>query len=184
MNRFPSLALATLAAIALTACTPTLDWREARLGELQLLFPCKPDRVERSVQLAQGTVPAQMLVCDAGEMTWSATHFPLQDATPAQDVLPELHDKLLANLRGSDAPQPAPRPPAGTAAGVTTTAADVLRRSLITGKRPDGSVAQADAVWLAHGAQAYQLVVLSRAATPAAAQAGVTEFIESWRWSR
>ncbi len=181
MNRFLSLALA---ALTLTACTPTLDWREARLGELLLLFPCKPDRVERSVTLAQGATPAQMLVCDAGEVTWSATYFPLQDGASAQDVLPELHDKLLANLRGSDAPQPAPKPPAGAAPSAAAGTADVLRRSLITGLRPDGSTVQADAVWLAHGAQAYQLVVLTRAGTPAATQAGIAEFIESWRWSR
>lgn len=171
------LAIALTAALlaAGTGCSPALDWREVRLGDTRTLFPCKPDRVERTVALQAGTVPAQMWVCDAAGVTWSATLLPFADEATALAALPELHDKLVANVRGQaerelKAPQPA--------------ASGALRRSVMGGQRAAGQALTVDLAVAARGVQAYQWVVLAPVDAPAATRAGVDEFMDSWRWSR
>lgn len=160
-----------------TGCSPALDWREVRVGDTKTLFPCKPDRVARPVALQAGQVPAEMWVCDAGDVTWSATVLPFADAVAAQAALAELHDKLVANVRGQ-AERAAPVPLLQQASGA------VLRRSVLTGQRTSGQALTVDLGVAARGTQAYQWVVLAPVNAPAATRAGVDEFMDSWRWAR
>ena len=52
--RRPFTAAALLCAAALTACSPTFNWREVRAegAGLKAVLPCKPDKSERTVPMA------------------------------------------------------------------------------------------------------------------------------------
>ena len=61
---FPVAAL-----LALTACTPTYNWREVPLEAtgLRATFPCKPDKADHSTQFAPGRpIVLHALGCEAG----------------------------------------------------------------------------------------------------------------------
>lgn len=157
--------------VAVAACSPVLNWRQVRVdAQVQALFPCKPDQVERSVSLESGTTPARMWSCDAGEATWSVTQFDLPASDAATATLRQLRHKLLLHLKGSEElGEPA------NLKGMTPN--EEARRSHIRGVRSDGSALVADAVWAARGARIYQVVVLSRPSGPAVSHEAVTEFL-------
>jgi hypothetical protein len=158
------------------ACSPTLDWRDARLGpETRLLFPCKRDRLERQVPLLGRPAAAQMLVCEGGRLTWSATVFELGDPTLAPAALRELHYGLLANMAGTEEAKEAVTVPGMTAGSQAW-------RSRMRGARPDGSATLAQALFVARGPRVYQLVVMARPDAPAQWSAQASEFLDALRW--
>ncbi|RZS47606.1 hypothetical protein [Sphaerotilus mobilis] len=173
--------LATLAmAMSLPACTPTMDWRAVRLEpDARLQFPCKPDRHERSVELpgdaAPARVPARMLVCDAGEVTWSATQYTLADPNAATAAAASLQAVLLDNLKARDVQASSPQVPGATPG--------TAWRATMSGQRPDGSAVQARALFVARGARVYQLVVLARPKADAGWIPAAQEFLDGLRWS-
>ena len=59
--------------VALAACSPRYDWREARLdaGELTALLPCKPDHATRPVAFGEGRLDVHMMGCAVGQTTLS-----------------------------------------------------------------------------------------------------------------
>jgi hypothetical protein len=158
------------------ACSPTLDWRDVRLGpDTRLQFPCKPDRLERKVPLLDRAAAAQMLVCEGGGLTWSATVFDLGDPLLAPAALRELHHVLLANMNGvEDAAQSVVVP------GMTV--GTLAQRSQIHGSRPDGTATAAQALFVARGPRVYQLVVMARPDAPAQWSAQAGEFLDALRW--
>lgn len=173
-----SFLLIPLATVALAACTPTLDWRAVRLEpDARLQFPCKPDRHERSVELpgGAGRAPAQMLVCDAGNATWSATQFTLADPNAATAMAASLQSVLQDNLKARDVQAGSPSVPGATPG--------TAWRAAMAGQRPDGSPVQARVLFVARGARVYQLVVLARPQADAAWQAAAQEFLDGLRWS-
>ena len=70
-------------AFCLTACNPTFNWRESRLGETALLglMPCKPDTVSREVPFVHGA-NARLTVasCEVGELTFALSTADVGDA--------------------------------------------------------------------------------------------------------
>ncbi len=167
------------AALAMSACTPTLDWRAVRLEpDARLQFPCKPDRHERSLDLpgaaAPVRMPAQMLVCDAGDVTWSATQFTLSDPSAATAAAVTLQAVLLDNLKASDVQAGSPSVPGATPG--------TAWRAAMNGQRPDGSALQAQALFVARGARVYQLVVLARPKADMNWKAAAQEFLDGLRW--
>ncbi len=178
---FGALALSALSALTtLTACTPTLDWRAVRLEpDARLQFPCKPDRHERSVELPPGAdtparAPALMLVCDAGDATWSVTQYSLPDPNIATAMAARLQGVLLDNLKAGDVQARSPEVPGATPG--------TAWRASMTGQRPDGSPVQARVLFVARGARVYQMVVLARPKADAAWTAAAQEFLDGLRW--
>lgn len=163
-------------ACLMLACSPTLDWRDVRLGpDTRLQFPCKPDRLERKLPLLDREAAAQMLVCDGGGLTWSATVFDLGDPTLAPAALHELHQRLLANMQGTEeASEPVVVP--GMTVGTQA------RRSRMRGARPDGSTTVAQALFVARGPRVYQLVVMARPEAPEQWPAQAGEFLDALSW--
>ena len=55
----------SLALASLSACSPTLDWREtaAEGSGVVALFPCRPDRHARTLELVGSKLKMEMLVC-------------------------------------------------------------------------------------------------------------------------
>ena len=67
---------AMLLASGLAACTPTYDWRETKApgAAVVAMFPCRPDRFSRPVQLAGARVQMLLLSCSAGDTTFALSH--------------------------------------------------------------------------------------------------------------
>ncbi|MEY4748232.1 MAG: hypothetical protein RIQ60_446 [Pseudomonadota bacterium] len=169
--RWMVLGLALLGA-GLVACSPALDWRDARLGgPVRLLLPCKADRYERRLPLAGGDSQATMLVCDAQGITWSVTRFELNEPTRVGAALAEMRDRLAHNLGAEDAKLPGALP-----AGATPL--DAAGRSRMNGRRPNGDGVLAEALFFGESSRAYQLVALLPAPASAAVLAQTAQFFD------
>jgi hypothetical protein len=156
------------ALLVLGACSPALDWRDARLGgPVKLLLPCRADRFERTLPLAGASSQALMLVCDAEGVTWSVTRYELGDPARLPAALTELRDKLAHNIGAEEHKQP----------GVLPLGAAALAeagRSHMVGQRPNGDKVQAQALFFGEATRAYQLVAIlpATASPPLLAQTG------------
>lgn len=146
-----------LLSVALAGCSPSLNWRSVPLEPLGLnaSLPCKPDRIERSIELAGAPVQMHMAGCTADGATVAVACAALSPPTLAGAALAHWRAAVLAALRAppagqTGAAQDQPFVPAGALA---------LPQSLRTraqGEQPDGGgAAFMDAVWFArlHGAQ-------------------------------
>jgi hypothetical protein len=88
---------------ALSACAPSLNWREVapeQADGLKALFPCKPDVQARQVPWpgVQGGVLMHLLSCQAEERTWSLSYMTLNDATLPGAALSQWSELTRANL--------------------------------------------------------------------------------------
>jgi len=158
----------------LTACSPTLDWRVVPISGtgVQASLPCKPDRVQRSVELAGAPVDLQMSGCEAGGATFAVACAAVQDPAQTSAALTHWRAAVLASMQApaeghAGAPQDTPFVPPGA----LHIPASV--RSVVQGRAPDGSSVIAQAVWFARvqglRVQACHAIVLS--AQPRTAQA-------------
>lgn len=104
----PVRATALLMTIApLLACSPVLNWRQMDLAEadgLRLRFPCKPDRVERTLRLDGLAEPLRMAMwsCEAGGATWVLSAARLASATEVAPALRALAAATEGNLAWAD----------------------------------------------------------------------------------
>lgn len=112
--------------LLLAACSPALDWREAQApgAGLTLLFPCKPQTQERSVEVAGQPWSATLMACDAGGMTFAALALSppassekgAGEAATFSILLPDLAQSAPSRWGPLDGEQAAPRgvkPPSG-----------------------------------------------------------------------
>ena len=135
----------------LAGCSPALNWRSVPLGPLGLSasLPCKPDRLERSIELAGVPVQVHMVGCAADGATVAVACAVLPPPALAGTALAHWRAAVLAALRA---------PPAGQAGAAQDQpfglpGALVLPQSVRTraqGAQPDGSgAAFMDGVWFA-----------------------------------
>ncbi len=138
----------------LAACSPALDWRQARSadGAVEALFPCRPRLHERRVVLAGSEVKLSLLACDTGNQTWGLASAELPDPSRHGRALDELAAAAGANLSATPRATPLQVPGAMAHPG--------SRRLVIEGRRPDGQVARMDLAVFAHGTRVYQATVL------------------------
>lgn len=173
----PLLAVTLLAPLA--ACSPALDWRDARLGgPVEALLPCRPDRLERQLPLAGGTAQALMLVCEAQGATWSVARYELGAPERVGAALAELREHLATNLGGQEKRAAMPGLPTGFAP------VSEAGRSHVSGHRPGGQAVEVEALALGEASRAYQFVVILPGVASASLQAGVSQFFEGVRLSR
>lgn len=152
-------ALGTLAALlGLAACSPALNWRDARLEgtPLRVLLPCKPDSASKEVPLAGQAAALRMLGCDAGELTFAVAVADLGSSAQSGPALAQWQRATLANMKAEAgqevrsmkitgaAPEPAP----------------LLVKA--SGRRPDGTPVAGHAAYFAQGGQVYQAVVYGK----------------------
>lgn len=90
-----------LACLTAAGCAPDLNWREARLSEpgATQLFPCKPVRQQRQVELAGRKRLLVLHVCDAGGSTWAQAIVEADDEADAERVGAALAAALQDNLQ-------------------------------------------------------------------------------------
>jgi hypothetical protein len=108
------------ASIALAACSPTFNWRDAPVGDagVIVLLPCKPDHATRQVPLGSEAVPVDMAGCKAGGATFAVAHATASSAEQAESWMRAWRTATrtqLATKRVVEAPAAVPRAAASPA---------------------------------------------------------------------
>lgn len=116
-------AIVAATAVVLCACAekePVLEWRTVSLDDagLEMQFPCDPQFARTPVDfgMEMGSVPVNMLGCDAVDSTFALSHWLLDDGEQVDDALAFWQAAVLAQFHavdGKDAKSGAPFVPAG-----------------------------------------------------------------------
>ena len=152
-------------ALALTACSPTLNWREVRPEgtALSLLLPCKPDKAEKQVPLGSTPTALRMLGCDAGGLTFAIAAADVAISAQVPAILLAWQQLTLANMKAAkaDSIQTLKVAGANSAPAVWVKA---------TGLRADGSPVVGHAAYFAQGATVFQAVIYGAEVKPDVAE--------------
>lgn len=126
------------------ACSPALNWRSAVLegGALRASFPCKPQHMERGIELAGAATQVRMASCEADGTTFAVACAPLADPAQAGLALSHWRAAVLARMAAA-VPQDRPF----TAPGALALPQSV--RTVASGRLPSGSPVALQAVWFA-----------------------------------
>lgn len=149
--------LAGVSALALGACSPTLDWREVRPdgSGLTLLFPCRPGSHAREVRVGGGVLPMTLYACEAGGATFALGQIDVTEPSEVNATLAALRAAASDNLQAqASAMRAFPVPGA--------TASDAAGRVDATGRLPGGDAGELSAVFFARGTRLFQATVLGR----------------------
>lgn len=166
---FPRIPLALCALlVGLAACRPALEWRSLVLPEIgiEASLPCKPERAERSVELAGQAAQVVMHSCDAAGATFAIACAPLAEPSRADAALRHWRAAVLAAAQAGTASD-RPFQPEGALdlPQSVRTAAEV--------SAPDGGSVHMQAAWFARvrgdTVQACHAMVYARALPPATA---------------
>lgn len=149
------LLLPVFCAIALAACSPSLDWREVRPADsgVLVLFPCKPEINSRPATAAE---PARMGLaqCKAAGLSFSLSWAELADPAQITPALRQMRESLAGKLAAAPAaPKPlqipgmTPNPEAqsqslaGTQAGQVAvfTRGRMVYQAVMLGTKPDAA---------------------------------------------
>ena len=151
---------------AVAACAPALDWRESRpeRADLFALFPCKPEKLERRIEVAGEAVQMRLHSCAAAGSTFALGHFELADPGHLGPALAALQSAMAANLGDT-----APLRSAWNLNGASAQPEPV--RLAVAGKLPDGSAARAQAVFFVKGRRVVQASVVGERLDEAALDA-------------
>ena len=181
-------ALAVLAAALLSACSPTLNWRDARFEDAPLtaLLPCKPDRASKPVVMAGQPVTLAMMGCEAGGAMFAVAMAEAGDAGRVGDLLANWQAATLANIRAAPVgvaagaavaegtAGDAPIPGATTATPLKIPGASTVptpSRVTARGQSADGKPVMSEAAYFAKGSQVFQAVVYAEKMNPDASEA-------------
>ena len=153
-----------LAALAAAACSPALNWRETRIAESDLvaLFPCKPKRVVRELNLAETRVRMVLSTCTAAGATFALAHADMADPGKVHAALTELRRSAGVNIGGT--PQ---RLAALVVPGMTPN--PLAERVAIAGRGPGGEAVDEQAAFFSRGARVYQATIFAPKLDAAAA---------------
>ena len=148
-------AAALAAAMAALACSPVFDWRETRPegSGAALVFPCRPDRHERTVRIGVAVLAMQLHSCSAGGATFALGTVDVADPADVTPLLAAFRVQAAANLGDAASEQSAFAPP-----GATPNPQSV--RTAFAGARPDGRRVVAQAAFFVKGLRLYQATVL------------------------
>jgi hypothetical protein len=166
LARSPWLLLVAL----LLACSPALNWREARFADripLRMLLPCKPDRAEREVPMAGHTVPLQMLGCDTDGATFAVSHVFAAQGLGPNELLEGWRSAVLVHLQAQSVQTQVWTPPGAWASPAS-------QRVQALGRRADGTPLALEAVWFGvparDGVHVFHAVMLAPQARPDVAE--------------
>jgi hypothetical protein len=157
------------------ACSPALNWREARVegSGLIALFPCRPLSQARKLSLAGRPVTLTMQACEVDGATYAVSAADVVDPAGVGAAMRALRESTEANLHASAQAASA----ALAVQGVTPNAEG--GRWAVAGHRPDGQAVQAELAVIAHGTWVLQATVIGQD-LPALA---VTPFFEGLRFA-
>lgn len=154
--------VAVLVAMSLgSGCSPSLDWREARLEGTGVIaqFPCRPDRHARPVVVASAATRMEMLVCKAGGVTFAVSFLDMPAPSNVAPALLELRKAAVSNLGGVEVVS------APTQVDGMTPNPQAVRVSM-TGRLPDGAVVEEQASFFVKGLRVFQASVIGASLSP------------------
>ncbi len=145
--------------LALTGCTPALNWRELRPegSQVLLMLPCKPASHARRVALAGDSFEMSMFACSAGETVYALSFADVKDPARVGAALDELGRAAQSNLLSPSGAASA----LATVAGMTPQSQSAQWR--LSGRLPDGRAVQERVVLFSHGTRVYQATMLGAA---------------------
>jgi hypothetical protein len=165
--------MAFVLAMALSACSPTLNWRIVHLQQLTALLPCKPEQAQRTVRLGAQEVQMRMAGCEADGALFAMSQVDVGVRTNVSAALAAWRAVTLDNLGGATPtalPFKVARPKLQNghleAVGDSGQTGLFPERVAVTGKRADGSPIQAQLAWIADGTSLYQIAVYGPRLTP------------------
>lgn len=152
MGRVQWLFAAVLLALSLavlSACTPTLNWREVPIGPVHATLPCKPDHGTRTVRLMDQDWQMYMTGCEAGGALYAISYLQLVDPATSSAMTQAWRQSALSRMQAT------PLPDAAVALNKNANAAIVQAR----GRKADGSAVQAQLHWFLVGTQLFHAAV-------------------------
>jgi hypothetical protein len=161
--------------LALTACSPALNWREVRLepSALVALLPCKPDQGTRTVSLGGQPLSMHMMGCEADSATFAVSYVDVPNATQAGAVQTQWKIAMLGNMRATqNRESPFNIKGVADASGAELVQAQVQVQA--QGLQPDGRAVAAQGVWFTRGTQVFHAVVYASQINSDAADAFFT----------
>jgi hypothetical protein len=150
---WPAVALVPL----LLACSPAFDWREARPegSGVTMLFPCRPEKHERSVRIAGAELGMQLHSCEAAGAPFSLAFVDAGEPSRVEPLLAALKASAAANIGGVTLAQPFAPP------GATPNPGSALLR--VQGRLPDGRAVTEHAAFFVRGLRLYQATTIGEA---------------------
>jgi len=152
-----SRAAGLAALLAVSACSPTFNWRELRLDgtPLQALLPCKPESATRAVPLDGTPTELHMHSCEAGGLRFAVAWADVGDVAQVPVALAAWRSASLQAIRVV----PPPVDDSSTQWGVTVAGAPAVQGVSAQGQDPQGQPVQTRAAYFAQGTQVYQAAV-------------------------
>jgi hypothetical protein len=150
---WPALALLPV----LLACSAAFDWREARPegSGVTMLFPCRPEKHERTVRIAGAELRMQMHSCEASGAPFSLAFVDAGEPGRVEALLAALKASAAANIGGTPVAEPFAPP------GATPNPGSALLR--VQGRLPDGRPVTEHAAFFVHGLRLYQATTIGEA---------------------
>jgi len=124
-----------------------------------MLFPCRPDRQQRTVQVEATALRMQLHSCKAGGFAFSLSFADVDDPLRVAALLAALRQHQVANVAGTAATLPLPR-----LVGATPNPQSQFLR--IEGRLPDGRDVVVHAAFFVKGLRVYQASVVSQGEGP------------------
>jgi hypothetical protein len=140
--------------LGLAACAPALNWRETRPdgAGIVMLFPCRPDRHERTISLAGAPMRMQMHSCDAAGAVFSLAFFDVADAASVSPLLAEMRRAAVTNVNGTATAR------SWSVPGATPN--EQTARVRVDGRLPDGRRVVENTAFFVRGLRLYQATAL------------------------
>lgn len=131
--------------LGLSACQPSLNWRNVQMPETTLSFelPCKPDKTTKPVTMAGQTLDLSVVGCEAGDAVWAVMSAKLSANADRTDLLKGWRQATLQNMRATEIEDAMWTP------GRLTALPGALRIKA-RGTTAKGEPVRAHAVWFAH----------------------------------
>ncbi len=148
------------------ACNPALNWRAVQLAGIKVMLPCKPDRAQRILPLANQQVTMAMAGCEASGALYAISHVQVANTALVAVVQADWQQAMLANFQGASIqkiPYQLERPSI-TARLAASSPSDPVRPGgleilNVQGKGTDGAPLQARLLWLAQGTDLYHVAI-------------------------
>ena len=140
-----SAAAVFFSVLGLSACQPSLNWRNVQIPETTLSFelPCKPDKTTKPVSMAGQTLELSVVGCEAGDAVWAVMSAKLSADADRTELLKGWRQATLQNMRATQIEDAAWMP------GRITALPGALRLKA-RGTTAKGEPVHAHAVWFAH----------------------------------
>ena len=146
-----------MVAILCASCSPTFNWREfvPEGSGLGMAFPCKPDRLIRTLPIAGNASRMTLLSCSVQGTVFAVSYADLADPAQLDAALTQFRAAAVNNVQGRDV-----RMHSMKIAGLQTP--DSVIRLEMSGHRVDGTGIRQYVAAFGKGARAYQATVIGK----------------------